>query len=89
MTENDAKVFGHTVVYKPMKFLRKYVTCTNCKANYDQNHEPRFCQPFTMPINPSATEENMDRAAQCGQWCAKGMDRNMVVTPDYKTWYED
>jgi hypothetical protein len=31
----------------------------------------------------------MARAAQCGQWCAKGMDRNMVVTPDYKTWYED
>lgn len=89
MDERDAKHQGVTIVYKSMRFNREYVSCSNCAANYDQNNEARFCQTFSTPMVPEVTEENMDRAARCGHWVAKGMNRNMVITPEHKCWYED
>lgn len=89
MDERDAKLTGVIIVEKTMRFARDYVSCSNCAANYDQNNEARFCQIFSMAMAPEVTEENMTRALGCGHWVAKGLNRNKVITPEHKCWYED
>lgn len=88
MDERDARLQGLEVHRRDMAFVRGYVTCTNCACNYDRDNEPRFCQPYSTPIDPAATEANTLRAEACEQWVGKGMDRNKVVTPEHHYRYE-
>lgn len=90
MDERDAKLQGLEVHRRDMAFVRGYVTCTNCAANYNASkpEERTFCQPYSIPINPADTDANILRAEACEQWCGDGMDRNKVVTPEHHYRYE-
>lgn len=90
MDERDAQLQGLEVHRRDMAFVRGYVTCTNCACNYHcQTDEPTFCQIYSMPVDPTATDKNILMAEACEQWVGKGMDRNMVVHPNHKYRYED
>lgn len=89
MDERDAILQGLEVHRRDMAFVRGYVSCTNCASNYcATTGEPIFCQIYSMPIDPSDTEQNIFLAEACAQWVGKGMDRNMVVTPAHTYRYE-
>lgn len=90
MDEKDAKLHGLEIHRREMSFLREYVNCINCAANYSAStNEPIFCQIFSIPIEPVATEANVHRAEACRHWVPRGLDRNKVVTPDHRHHYED
>ena len=89
MDEKDAKLGGYTVIRREMAFLKEFITCTNCGCNYDYDNNPTFCQKYSRRVDPAATEENERTAQSCNQWVPKGLNRNMVVHPNHKHWYED
>ena len=90
MDERDAKAQGLEVHRREMAFVRGFVTCTNCGGNYTQNPGERtFCQLYSMPIDPAATEANILRAEACEQWVADGLDRSKVVHPNHRYRYDD
>lgn len=76
---------------RPMTFVRGFVTCTNCAACYDvtRPREKTFCQPYSRPVDPYATEHNIAVAERCAQWVPDGVDRSMVVVPPHEYWYDD
>lgn len=72
-----------------MAFVRGFVTCTNCGANYDNTPTGRtFCQIYSRTVDPTATEANINMAEACDQWVADGLDRNKVVHPDHTYRYD-
>ena len=89
MDERDAELQGLTVHRRDMAFVRGYVNCRDCACNYHaRDSTPVFCQIYSMPIDPDATEANILRAEACDQWVLRGMDRNKVVTPNHTYRYE-
>ena len=92
MDEKGAKLQGLEVHRRDMAFVRGYVTCTSCACNYHASvldrRVPTFCQKYSMPIDPEATDENILRAESCEQWVYEKMDRNMVVNPDHSYRYD-
>lgn len=88
MDERDAKSQGLEVHRREMAFVRGFVTCTNCGACYGMNMEPTFCQIYSRPVDPEATEHNIFMAESCDQWVANGLDRNKVVHPDHSYRYD-
>ena len=74
-----------------MAFVRGYVSCTTCGCNYDasqQERVPTFCQRYSTPIDPAATDANILRAEACDQWVHEALDRNKVVHPDHAYRYD-
>lgn len=90
MDERDAKAQGLVVHRREMAFVRGFVTCTNCGGNYHASKPElrTFCQLYSMPIDPAATDANILRAEACDQWVADGLDRNKVVHPDHTYRYD-
>ena len=90
MFERDAKVQGLEVHHRKMAFVRGYVTCTNCGANYHAANpdERTFCQIYSRPVEPDETEKNIVAAEACDHWVADGLDRNKVVHRDHSYSYE-
>jgi hypothetical protein len=94
MDERDAKAQGLEVHRRDMAFVRGYVTCVTCGCNYHcrddkpGNRTPTFCQIYSMPIDPTATDDNILRAEACDQWVHETLDRSMVVHPDHTYRYE-
>ena len=91
MDERGPKLQGLEVHRRDMAFVRGYVTCTNCGANYHAANpkERTFCQMYSRPVEPLETEKNILMAEACDQWIADGLDRNMVVHPDHSYSYDD
>lgn len=91
MDEREAKLQGLEVHRRDMAFVRGYVTCTSCGCNYDASKTervPTFCQKYSLPINPDATDANILRAEACDQWVHERLDRNKVVHPDHAYRYD-
>lgn len=90
MDERDAKLQGLEIHRREMAFVRGFVTCTNCGANYNASkpEEKTFCQMYSRRIDPDATEQNIFMAEACEQWVADGLDRNKVVHPDHAYRYD-
>lgn len=91
MDQSDVDLRGLETHTREFKFLKGFVTCTNCGSNYSAQdpNSPVFCQTFSVPIVPSANKENIEKAEQCLHFIPKGIDRNKVVTPNHKNHYED
>lgn len=94
MDERDAKTLGIEVHRREMAFVRGYVTCTTCAANYHAeedrpgNRVPTFCQMYSLPIDPADTDANILRAEACDQWVHEALDRNKVICPDHTYRYD-
>lgn len=91
MDERHAKLQGLEVHRRDMAFVRGYVTCTSCGCNYDASKPgrvPTFCQAYSIPIDPAATDANVLRAEACDQWVHERLDRNYVVHPDHAYRYD-
>lgn len=91
MDEIDAKNNGLKVHRREMAFVRGFVICTNCGSNYNASkpEEKTYCQSFGFPVDPAATEQNITKAEACKLWVPDGLDRNEVVTPPHRYWYDD
>jgi hypothetical protein len=91
MDEQSAKRQGLEIHRRDMAFVRGFVTCTNCAANYNASNrsEKTFCQMYSKSIDPSDTERNIFHAEACEQWVPDGLDRSQVVNPPHRYWYDD
>ncbi len=90
MDRRDAELQKVEIVEKQMFFAKDYVTCNNCGCNYstEGKYPGQFCQVFTLGIDNSKIAENEERALKCEQWVPVGVNRNKIITPAYRTWYE-
>jgi len=91
MDEQSAKRQGLVIHRREMAFVRGFVSCTNCAANYNASNptEKTFCQTYSRPVDPQATEINIFHAEACDQWVPDGVNRSAVVTPPHRYWYDD
>lgn len=88
MDHRQAVMQGIQIHTRQMSFARGYVNCVDCACNYSGDMSPTFCQIYSMPVDPTATEVNIEQAEQCKQWVLRGMDRNKVIMPDHTYHYE-
>lgn len=92
MDERDCELQGLKIIRRDMAFTKGYVSCENCACNYDMQQPTdgkSFCQIYSMPVDPTDSERCEFMAEACDQWVPRGLDRNMVVTPNHKYRYED
>ena len=74
--------------------LKEFLTCVNCDLCYNQNNEPRFCQEYSLEIDPLEKKDNLFRASKCDYWIPNPRGKSLrkwmgADAPEHKRWYED
>lgn len=70
-------------------FNADILTCNRCDKCYDQNNEQRFCQEFSLSVDPDDIKGNHEAAMRCKYWIPKGW--RIIALPDapeHVRWYE-